>query len=137
MHFGKADFLARYERFEKNVADWKAAHPNLAAVDMRYDREAVLEMKPGTAAVTAEAGEEGTKPAVVAGKPKATAGKALAKPISKAAARPAPKPLPKFAGHAAVIKPAGGHLQTAFAVHGGTDAGTTAGKRPTTQAVPQ
>ena len=166
VHFGDDDFLARYERYEKNIVDWKAAHPNLASVDMRYDREAVLEMKPGTALAAADAGAESVAPAgkPVAGKAetaKAAAAKSASKPasikpasskpasIKPASTRPVVKPTvkpgtpaaAKPGPHAAVATPAGGHLQTAFAVHGdGTGTSTTGTHKTGSQAagaVPQ
>ena len=124
VHFGDDEFLARYQRFSKNIADWKAAHPNLASVDMRYDREAVLEMKPGTAlaapsALDAEAppasaakpGKSAANPAAKPSRPAAAAAKG-AKPGVKPAAPPVRKPVA-----AAPAAPATGHLQEAFAVH--------------------
>ncbi len=126
VHFGDDDFLARYLRFQKNIADWKSAHPNLASVDMRYDREAVLEMKPGKS-VEANAPE--------------TAAAAPAKPVAGAKVKPAAKPpahtaakAPRPVAHPAAAK--GSHLQTAFDVHskGTTD---SAAKLHATQAGPQ
>ena len=105
VHFGDDEFLPRYERFEKNITDWVREHPNLASVDMRYDREAVLEMKPGTALAAPSAAD--AAPAVPA-KPIKPAAKG-AKPATKAPAKPARKP--------PAAAPATGHLQEAFAVH--------------------
>ena len=132
VHFGDDDFLARYLRFEKNIADWKAGHPNLASVDMRYDREAVLEMKPGksveaSAPGTVAGADAAPAPAVKAASAKAS--KATAKPIAKPAQRPAAKPV----AHQAAA-PARGHLQTAFDVHA---AKPSDGKPRPTQAGPQ
>ncbi len=48
VHFGDEDFLHRYQEFEQHLPDWKQQYPKLAAADMRYDRQVVLEMQPGT-----------------------------------------------------------------------------------------
>src|SRR6201996_3172677 len=48
VHFGDEDFLHRYEEFEQHLPDWKQQYPKLAAADMRYERQVVLEMQPGT-----------------------------------------------------------------------------------------
>ena len=48
VHFGDEDFLHRYEEFEQHLPEWKAQYPKLAAADMRYERQVVLEMQPGT-----------------------------------------------------------------------------------------
>ncbi len=135
VHLGDDDFRARYLRFQKNIADWKAGHPNLASVDMRYDREAVLEMKPGK---SVEAGAPDAVP-VASAKPTSAA-----KPSSKPAARPAiksaAKPASKPAAHtpaAPVAAPRTGHLQTAFDVHSARTPAPAPAKPHTTQAGPQ
>ena len=131
VHLGDDDFRARYLRFQKNIADWKAGHPNLASVDMRYDREAVLEMKPGKSV-------EATTPdaaSATSAKPAATA-KASTKPSTKPAGKPATKPSAKPSAHATAAAPAAphtGHLQTAFDVH----SAKTPAKPHATQAGPQ
>ncbi len=48
VHFGQEDFLARYQRFAKHLPEWKTQFPKLASADMRYDRDVVLEMQPGS-----------------------------------------------------------------------------------------
>jgi cell division protein FtsQ len=58
VHFGEEDFLARYKRFEANLPGWKTQYPHLASVDMRYERQVVLEMAKGTVVPVASAGEE-------------------------------------------------------------------------------
>ena len=49
VHFGDRDFLDRYKRFEDHLPEWRAQYPKLSSVDMRYERQVVLEMQPGTA----------------------------------------------------------------------------------------
>jgi len=52
-HFGDDRFLERYQRYKAHIAEWRAQYPKLAAVDLRYDSQVVLEMTPGTDAVHA------------------------------------------------------------------------------------
>ncbi len=128
VHFGDKDFLHRYELFEKNLAGWQASYPRLASADMRYERQVVLEMAPGTAvsaAAPAGAGEktaEGAKGAVGVKKDAGKAGKGAGKTAVVAepthhAARDEwgtqGGSTVKGAGGAAAT---GGHLQTAFDV---------------------
>ena len=49
VHLGDKDFLSRYENYQQHLPDWKAKYPKLASVDMRYEREVVLQMAPGSA----------------------------------------------------------------------------------------
>jgi cell division protein FtsQ len=55
VHFGDENFLERYHRYQAHLAEWRAQYPRLAAVDLRYERQAVLEMQPGTAVPNADA----------------------------------------------------------------------------------
>jgi cell division protein FtsQ len=59
VHFGDTDFLDRYRRFEEHLPEWRTVYPKLSSVDMRYERQVVLEMQPGTA-VPVTGGESGT-----------------------------------------------------------------------------
>ena len=52
VHFGKENFLARYRRFEEHVAEWRSQYPRLSNVDMRYERQVVLQMPPRDATVS-------------------------------------------------------------------------------------
>ena len=47
-HFGEDRFLERYLRYKAHIAEWRQQYPKLAAVDLRYDQQVVLEMTPGT-----------------------------------------------------------------------------------------
>lgn len=49
VHFGDSDYLDRYRKYEAHLAEWRAQYPKLSSVDMRYERQVVLEMQPGTA----------------------------------------------------------------------------------------
>ncbi len=57
-HFGQDHFLERYQHYKANIADWRQQYPRLAAVDLRYDQQAVLEMATGTNVAQAAAGEQ-------------------------------------------------------------------------------
>lgn len=80
VHFGDTDFLNRYRKFEELLPGWRTQYPNLSSVDMRYERQVVLEMQPGTAAGPASTSAMGAgtaAPAQVVVKPAAvTAAKA-------------------------------------------------------------
>ncbi len=44
VHFGTENFLARYRKFEDHVVEWRTQYPRLSSVDMRYERQVVLQM---------------------------------------------------------------------------------------------
>jgi len=48
VHFGDEAFLERYRHFQEHLPEWKQQYPKFASADMRYDRQVVLEMAPGT-----------------------------------------------------------------------------------------
>jgi cell division protein FtsQ len=123
VHFGEDNFLERYRKFEEHLAEWRAQYPHLSSVDMRYERQVVLEMQPGTTGpATANAGEAAPAPAVKTTPapvvsapthpPVPEAKKPAAKPAAKAPAKAAPKkaaPVTKSAApHAAPTKSASG-----------------------------
>ena len=56
VHFGEEKFLERYHQYQGHLAEWRAQYPKLASVDMRYERQVVLEMQPGAAAPAGDAG---------------------------------------------------------------------------------
>src|SRR5580765_2491562 len=45
VHFGEDGFLDRYRKFEEHLAEWRTQYPRLSSVDMRYERQVVLEMQ--------------------------------------------------------------------------------------------
>ena len=47
-HFGEDHFLERYERYKSHIAEWRQQYPKLAAVDLRYDQQVVLQMSSGS-----------------------------------------------------------------------------------------
>jgi cell division protein FtsQ len=70
VHFGQDSFLDRYKKFEEHLQEWRSQYPHLASVDMRYDRQVVLEMQPGTEApatneqqAATDTGKSGAAPA--------------------------------------------------------------------------
>jgi cell division protein FtsQ len=53
VHFGDQNFLDRYKKFKDHLTEWRTVYPKLSSVDMRYERQVVLEMPPGSAAAAA------------------------------------------------------------------------------------
>ena len=51
-HFGEDHFLERYLRYRDHIAEWRQQYPRLSAVDLRYDRQVVLQMASGEQAPT-------------------------------------------------------------------------------------
>jgi cell division protein FtsQ len=90
-HFGQEHFLERYERYKAHIAEWRQQYPKLAAVDLRYEHQAVLEMAHGSEAVDGAVGDPaaaGVKPGDASLKPEDGAGKPAEKPApGKAAAK--------------------------------------------------
>jgi cell division protein FtsQ len=56
-HFGEDHFLERYERYQAHIAEWRQQYPHLAAVDLRYDNQVVLEMASGKETAETDGGE--------------------------------------------------------------------------------
>jgi cell division protein FtsQ len=98
-HFGQEQFLERYQRYKAHINEWRQQYPKLAAVDLRYEQQVVLEMQPGTdvaqdAAAEQTAADAGdSKPSDV--KAAEEPGKAAAKPATKASAKPKTAPARK------------------------------------------
>ena len=59
-HFGQDHFMERYQRYKAHIAEWRQQYPNLAAVDLRYAQQVVLQMKSGSQASQPSAGAAGT-----------------------------------------------------------------------------
>jgi cell division protein FtsQ len=59
VHFGDTDFLDRYRRFEEHLPEWRTTYPKLSSVDMRYERQVVLEMQPGSTVPVAGSNDAG------------------------------------------------------------------------------
>jgi cell division protein FtsQ len=64
-HFGEDKFAERYRRYKEHIGEWKKEYPRLASVDLRYEKQVVLQMK-NTSTVEAGPGDkaaaEGQKP---------------------------------------------------------------------------
>jgi cell division protein FtsQ len=62
-HFGQDHFLERYQRYKAHIAEWRQQYANLAAVDLRYDQQVVLQMASGKEASQPAPGASATQPA--------------------------------------------------------------------------
>ena len=106
VHFGNEDFAARWQRLEQKLPAWRQQYPRLAGVDLRYQRQTVLEMSRATDQGTAPVNTDPTStqsPATLTSK---TAAKPLTRThsaIQRGKPVSAHKTLPKFK---AVQKPA-------------------------------
>jgi cell division protein FtsQ len=85
-HFGEDRFLERYQRYQAHIAEWRQQYPHLAAVDLRYEQQVVLEMASGketseSAPTQGAAGEPAatTTQGLVAAKPAVSAAPATKK----------------------------------------------------------
>jgi cell division protein FtsQ len=105
VHFGEDNFLDRYRKFEEHLAEWRTQYPRLSSVDMRYERQVVLEMQPGVTGTASAVGGDGSAPAAppVAKTPPAPVERApvpaepkklAVKPPSKTPPKAAPKKKP-------------------------------------------
>jgi cell division protein FtsQ len=94
-HFGEDHFLDRYQRYKAHIAEWRQQYPKLAAVDLRYEQQVVLEMNQGsTNTAQAAVNAENATPAVakpVAAKPVASK-PAVAKSVATKTVEQAPAP---------------------------------------------
>lgn len=57
VHFGTENFLSRLHKFQEHLVEWRTQYPRLSSVDMRYERQVVLQMPPKDATVSAAAPE--------------------------------------------------------------------------------
>lgn len=98
-HFGADHFFERYQRYKAHIGEWRQQYPKLAAVDLRYDQQVVLQMDPGAGAdQTATSAGDG-KPA--AGEPVKTPARAAATETSASKHAVSSKPLkPHASPHA-------------------------------------
>jgi cell division protein FtsQ len=65
-HFGSDQFLERYRHYKEHIGEWRQQYPKLSSVDLRYERQVVLEMSEGadvtkTSEAAAEPGPAGEK----------------------------------------------------------------------------
>ncbi|WP_263376253.1 cell division protein FtsQ/DivIB [Granulicella aggregans] len=97
VHFGDKDFLDRYRKFEQHLVEWRTQYPKLTSVDMRYDRQVVLDMQPGSEVpvkasstqVVEQGGKTDAKPV------SKLASQQVARPAAKTVAQHPPKPVVK------------------------------------------
>jgi cell division protein FtsQ len=75
VHFGDEDFANRYKAYQQHLQQWRQQYPHLAAIDLRYDRQTVLEMDKSASGNPADKVDATpaltTTPTVVARKPAA------------------------------------------------------------------
>ncbi len=81
-HFGEDHFLERYARFQSHIAEWRQQYPHLAAVDLRYDNQVVLEMASGKETAENASGDSGAA-AAQPNSPAASSAPPAAKPTAK------------------------------------------------------
>ena len=84
VHFGEERFLERYHQYQEHLAEWRTQYPRLSSVDMRYERQVVLEMQPGTPVPSGDSAPAG---AVKETPPAAAPVKVAAKKESAAASK--------------------------------------------------
>lgn len=87
-HFGEDHFLERYQRYKSHIAEWRQQYPRLASVDLRYQKQVVLDMNSASPATDA-ANTPAT--AASAAAPPAPASKAVAS-VKPATARTSSAP---------------------------------------------
>lgn len=107
VHFGDTDFLNRYRKFEEHLQEWRTQYPTLSSVDMRYERQVVLDMQPSptvgaVSIVPTAASADGASTAAPAQAAATPVVKTVVKPHAKAhaAAKKAPVSKPKRAAKA-------------------------------------
>jgi len=98
-HFGADHYLERYQRYKAHIAEWRQQYPNLAAVDLRYEQQVVLEMAHGASAVQPTQVASATPLAAPAETP------APAQPDAKPADAAPSKPRPGLHANADSAKP--------------------------------
>ena len=92
VHFGDGRFLERYRQYEQHLAEWRAQYPRLASVDLRYERQVVLEMQPGEAAPSAAAASDAAGASAVVNASTESSGAEQTKPQTQKAAATAMSP---------------------------------------------
>jgi cell division protein FtsQ len=100
VHFGEENFLDRYQKYKAHLAEWRAQYPKLSAVDMRYERQVVLETGPVPPAAASPAAMNFTESSVDA--PVATP--EVKPPVVKAAGKASPKAKAAHGSHPAAAK---------------------------------
>jgi cell division protein FtsQ len=94
-HFGEDHFLERYQRYKAHIGEWRQQYPKLAAVDLRYEQQVVLEMKPGSNAAASDApGAASVDPEKASDAGDKSVNKAGTQPVKAALDKPSPKAKP-------------------------------------------
>jgi cell division protein FtsQ len=83
-HFGEDHFLERFQRYKEHIAEWRQQYPTLAAVDLRYEHQVVLDMASGVSHTQANPDSASTIAATDVKTSEATASPAKPKPSAKA-----------------------------------------------------
>jgi cell division protein FtsQ len=108
VHFGEDNFLDRYKKYEAHLSEWRAQYPKLSAVDMRYERQVVLETGPVPPATASHAAANFTEPSadapVVAPAAKTAVAKAGKAPVKAKVAAHGSHPAAAKAGAKASAK---------------------------------
>jgi cell division protein FtsQ len=91
-HFGEDHFLDRFQRYKAHIAEWRQQYPKLAAVDLRYDQQVVLEMKQGAASDPAAATPAENKVPAAEAKPAAGVPEATTQTARAGSEPKGPKP---------------------------------------------
>ena len=98
VHFGSEDFAGRWQQLEQKLPGWRQQYPRLAGVDLRYQRQTVLEMSKATDDATGAATASSTSAQNLTKRPSKMAAKLPARnhsTIQRAKAAPAHKTLQK------------------------------------------
>lgn len=96
-HFGEDHFLERYQRYKDHIAEWRQQYPQLAAVDLRYDHQVVLDMASGASHAQPSPDEADVKSRADA-KPTPSTPASTTKPIREQKATSAKSSKTKVAG---------------------------------------
>jgi cell division protein FtsQ len=123
-HFGEDHFLERYQRYTAHIAEWRQQYPKLAAVDLRYDHQVVLEMASGA---------DTTQPADTSANATPSSPKPSASKPTAAAASPAKVPAAKPAGKAVLDKSTKSKSGTKASANSSAKAKTAAAKSKAAQ----
>ena len=89
VHFGDKDFQTKYQTLTENIAQWRSVAGRIESVDLRFNREAVVNPGPSATTHKAKPVPAAPKPAM---KPAAVpTAKSSAKLVAKQATKPASK----------------------------------------------
>jgi cell division protein FtsQ len=106
VHLGSSDYLDRYKIYVAHVREWRQQFSKLESVDLRYDRQIVVNPDMPDTRKTARLSPAAARAAMAAGVKRASLTSRMPVPISapvtappaRAALKPAPKPAPNKPG---------------------------------------